>query len=126
MDYDDSTVPEGPTRAVPGIYTFRVEDATDETFRSCNHGVKLVLMTAAFPDRDIKVTTRLVFVKSALWKVKEFLDSVGLPFSPPPPTESLIGLTGSAEYELDEKGYLTVARFIPASANNGPDNDAPF
>ena len=121
MDYDDSEVPQS-NRAVPGVYSFIVEDATDETFKTGSHGVKLVLMTAALNDRDVKVTTRLVTVKNALWKVKEFLDSVGLPFSPPPPTESLVGRHGRAEYELDEKGYLVVKNFLPASANNGPDS----
>jgi len=121
MHYDDSHVPEQQGRAVPGIYSFTVGDATDEIFKSGNAGVKIALQTAAFPDRDIKVTTRLVTVQSALWKVKEFLDSIGLPFSPPPATESLIGRSGRAEYVLDDKGYLEVKTFLPASASNGPD-----
>ena len=122
MEYDDRKVPQSGGRAVAGVYSFYVGDAIDQFFKTGNPGVTLTLMTAAFPNRDVKVTTRLVTVKSALWKVNEFLQSVGVPFSPPPPTESLIGKRGRAEFVLDDKGYLEVKSFLPASANNGPDS----
>ncbi len=60
--------------------------------------------------RDIKVFVNLVNVKGALWKTKEFLDSIDLPFSPPPPNERLLGRSGKAEFVLNEKGYLEVSQ----------------
>lgn len=121
MQYDDSEVPKSAPRATAGVYAFTVEDATDETFRSGNDGVKLTLATEAFPDRNVRVFCNLVTVKNALWKVKQFLDSVGMPFSPPPDTNKLVGLRGSARYIVNDKGYLEVDEFLPAPASNGPD-----
>ena len=121
MNYNEEDLVEGGGRAVPGVYAFTVGNAEDTVFKSGNPGITVVLQTAAFEDRDIKVTTRMVTTKAGLWKVKEFLDSIGVAFYPPPATESLIGKTGHAEYVLDEKGYLEAKKFLPADASNGPD-----
>ena len=44
------------------------DQAEEKTFKSGNQGCRLVLMVAAFHDRDIKVFDNLIYVESAAWK----------------------------------------------------------
>lgn len=115
----------GGGKAQPGDYTFKVDQIEEVTFRTGSEGWKAQLLVGALADKDIKVFCNLVNTKAALWKMAEFLASIGLDFNNPPkggwePT-ACEGKVGKATFKLGEKGYLEVEAFLPASANNGPD-----
>jgi len=97
---------------VPGIYTYRVVNIGDRTFSTGSHGVGMELSVSMGASK-VKVYANLVMVPKALWKVKEFTDSLGVEFDPPPSNDSLIGREGEAEFKLGEKGYLEVLKFLP-------------
>ena len=114
LGYNPSEMDPSAGRAEPGTYRFRVDEAAETTFRSGSHGLKLVLLVAAYADRDISVYDNLVYHPKALWKVDAMLKSVGLDFSSPPEAHELIGRQGVAEFRLGERGYLEVAKYVPA------------
>lgn len=121
MGYNPNEVGEKPRRATAGVYDFVVESVQETTFRSGNRGAKGKLQVAAFPDKDITVFVSFVYTPTALWKLDQFLTSVGQDFNNPPEPEHLTGMKGKAEFTIDEKGYLEAGKFLPAMANNGPD-----
>lgn len=122
MNYNpaDKAEGSGPVKAKPGKYRFRVEEATEKTFNSGNEGCRLVLLVAAFSDRDVKVFDNLIYVPNSLWKTEQFLASLGFDFNHSPEVHRLVGKTGEAEFRINEKGYLEVDTYLPASANNAP------
>ena len=123
MGYNaDAEIKEGGgARAEPGVYFFKVDAAAEKLFRSGNEGAELVLLVGAFEGRDVKVFERFVYTDAALWKLKQFFDCTGFDFRSPPEVEELVGVTGMADFERDEKGYLRVKSYLPGDANNGPD-----
>ena len=118
------------TVAEAGQYRFFVGDAVETTFRSGNEGLKITLEVAAFEDRDIKVFENLVYMDKALWRLEEFLTSVGLDYSKPPELDQLHGLEGMAEFVLGDKKqdgrqYLEVAAFLAPDASQPGSGDGP-
>lgn len=127
MDYNPQDMVEGGGRAKPGEYSFYVEHAEETTFRSGNRGLVVTMQVAAFAERDVKVFDRMTYVPTALWKVKQFMDSIGLDFNASPPVATLMGKRGRAKFVCGEKGYLEAEEYLPAPADNGPDGDTvPF
>jgi hypothetical protein len=110
----------GGGKAEPGRYRFKVDSAIEKTFRSGNEGLETVLLAGAFETRDVKVFARFAYTPKALWKLEQFMQSIGLDFQDKSlQPADFFGRTGEADFILDEKGYLEVENFIPASANNG-------
>jgi hypothetical protein len=113
---------EGGGSAKPGIYPYVVDQITEKTFNSGNDGWKVELMVGAFPDRDIRVFCNLVNVPAALFMMEQFCNAHGVDFnSGEYDPRDFEGKAGRAEFKNNEKGYLEVKAFLPASANNGPD-----
>ena len=64
------------------------------------------------------------------------MKSIGLDFYRPPEVHELVGKMGRAKFTTNEKGYLAVEEYLPASANTAPgasqpaeavhDDDVPF
>lgn len=104
----------------PGDYVFVVANAEEVTFRSGNQGLKIELSVAALPDRDIKVFENFVYLPIALWRLREFMDSIGLDFGNMPGLREIIGAAGKATFVENDRGYLTAKKFHAAPANNAP------
>lgn len=123
MSYDPNNAAQTQKteKARAGTYTYRIAEFYETKFRSGNTGIKAVLEVQAFPDRDIKVYDAFVYTETAIWKLQQLFESLRLNFNDPPDTEHVVGMAGKAEFELNDKGYLGVRRYIPAEANNGPD-----
>jgi hypothetical protein len=122
MNYRPGDKIDGGGRAEPGTYVFRVDEARETTFKTGTEGAEVTLMVGAFTDRDIKVFERFAYMPKALWKLEQFMNAIGEDFAHPGEIYDLVGKTGRAEFEHDEKGYLRVKEYIPANANNGPDS----
>lgn len=140
MNYNPSEKVDSGGRATAGRYRFKVDEANETVFRSGSEGVKLKLLVAAFKDKDVKVFDNLVFHPNALWKVEQFMQSIGLDFNDTSiQAHDLVGLTGEAEFVVGENKYLEVAEYLPAKAGNvaakpktngrptvAPTDDVPF
>lgn len=114
---------EGGGRAQPGTYPFKVEEAQEVTFKTGAEGLSVKLLVGAFHNRDITVFARFTYGESAQWKLKQFMDAIGVDFYRPPQNAyELERHTGKAKFKLGDNGYLEVDEFIAASANNGPDS----
>lgn len=112
----------GGFSAEPGTYPFLVEEYTEKTFNTGSRGASLKLKVRVSPDKTITVYDNLVFVDKAQWKIKQFLEGVGLSYDPPPEVRLIFNARGKAVFEVDDQGkYLRVAEYLPAPANNGPD-----
>lgn len=119
MDYNPEDKVESGGTAQPGKYRFKVDEAVETTFRSGNKGLKAKLLVAAFSDKDITVYCNFVYLPQSLWKLEQFMSSIGLDFSDKSLTaHDFVGLQGDAEFVAGEK-YLEAGDFIAASANNG-------
>jgi hypothetical protein len=101
-------------RAEAGTYSFKVDDVTEKTFSSGNEGLSVKFLVAVSGERDVTVYSNFVYVPKALWKLKEFMDSIGVDFEQPPEPWELVNKTGTAAFVVGEKGYLEVDTFIPA------------
>jgi hypothetical protein len=121
MNYRPDDKIDGGGRAEPGTYVFRVEEARETTFKTGTEGAEVTLMVGAFEDRDITVFERFAYMPKALWKLEQFMNAIGEDFAHPGEVYDLVGRTGRAEFEHNDKGYLRVKEYIPANANNGPD-----
>ncbi len=124
----------GGRRAEPGTYSFYINEAYEDTFRSGNDGVKIKLDVAAFEDKDVTVFENFVYVSQALWKLEEFLTCLGFDFNNPPEIDELIGKEGKAKFKLgaerDGKRYLEVEEYLkpgasPPRQSSGPGNMPP-
>lgn len=111
----------GSGKAQPGVYDFIVDECSEETFRSGNQGLKVKLLVAALETRDVTVFDRFVYVPKALWKLEQFMASVGVDFNNPCEAHEIERRCGRASCVVGEKGYLEVEEYLPAMANNGPD-----
>lgn len=120
LGYNPNEKTEGGGRADEGEYDFVVDDAEEKTFRSQNEGLAVTLMVGAFADRDVKVFDRFVYLPQSLWKLEEFLASLGCDFNNSPDAQELIGMQGRASFVKGEKGYLEPDTYVAASANNAP------
>jgi hypothetical protein len=118
MAYEPADLVEdgvGRRKPEPGTYRFSVVNAVEKTYNSGNQGVDLEL-AVDIDGTDIKVYTRMVYTPKALWRVKQCLTSLSMPFSPPPAVMDLIAKVGVAEFVTGEKGYLEVDKFLEARA----------
>ena len=62
----------------PGVYDFEVIKAEQRTSKSGNPMIELVLKVRDMNDRERQITDYLVNMKSMMFKIKHFADSVGL------------------------------------------------
>jgi hypothetical protein len=120
LGYNPEDKEEGGGRAAAGEYDFVVDDAEETTFRSGNDGLKVKLMVGAFDDRDVTVFDRFVYLPSSLWKLEEFLASIGCDFNNSPNAHEIIGMQGRASFVPGDRGYIEAETYIAASANNAP------
>lgn len=118
MNYKPEEMIEGGGRATAGRYHFKIDEAQERTFKSGNDGLEVKLLVAAFDSRDVTVYDRFVFLNNSTWKLKQFFDAIGVDFNNPPDAHDLIGLTGEAEFEVGEKGYIEAGLYIAAGANS--------
>lgn len=113
----------GGGKAHPGEYVFKVDVANEVTFKTGGEGLKIELLVGAFNNRDIRVYVNLSYSEKAQWRLKQFMDAIGVDYyRPPESAHSLEGRTGRARFKANEKGYLEPDEYFPASANNGPDH----
>lgn len=130
MKYQSNTEYTGSNggKAEPGTYAFIVGNAEETESRAGNAMIKLqLLVTPDGFDNPVTVYENLVFTDKALWKIEQFCNCVGLEdaFKISEETgRALIDLDpfdclnkqGLAEFELNDKGYLSAAEFLePAS-----------
>ncbi len=119
MNYNPNDKTEGGGRATAGRYRFKVDDAQETTFKSGNEGVQVTLLVGAFDSRDVKVFDRFVFLPNSLWKLEQFMQSIGLDFHDTSiKPGDMVGLAGEASFVVGEKGYLEPDTYLPAEAGN--------
>lgn len=122
--YNPDEMIEGGGRAEAGKYRYKIDDIQEVTFRSGNPGWKVILLVAAFDDRDIKVFDNIVNTPGALWRLKQLCDACGKDFNNPPvggwDPYDFVNKTGTADFEVADNGYLKVKEYCAASANTGP------
>jgi hypothetical protein len=100
-----------------GKYEFKVEEADETTFKSGNSGLKVKLLVGYTNGRDVPCFCNLVYTDNMLWKVEDFMDSIGLDFENPPDAWELVGKTGWAEFKVNERGYFEVKSFAMPAAS---------
>jgi hypothetical protein len=123
MRFDASEyVPQDITPVKAGSYTFTVIGAVEGQSKHNNDMISLELQVDV-PGRDnpVKVYDYLVSVPKALFKIKQFCDSVELNFEVGNlEADGLIGLTGTARFRMglpkdNGKRYLEVQEYLPVA-----------
>jgi hypothetical protein len=129
--------PEKKKKLEEGTYTFLVEHAGWKTPRTKPDGsvgadylgLELKLTNAS---REAKVYDNMFFTPASLWKIKSFMEAVGLDFSSEPDKDYMpilfAGKTGTAHFKAGENGFLVVAYYVnPAEVTDAPNSDSiPF
>lgn len=120
LGYDPGNIDpnKGPGKqSEPGRYPFVVIEVEEKSFgRDGNTGLKVV-MEVAVGDRDIKVFENLIYVEQSQWRLKQFLESVGLDYDDPPDIDDLFNTQGVADFKLgkprgdNDRRYLEVDHF---------------
>jgi hypothetical protein len=108
---DDEGGGDFPARK-PGRYDFKVDEASETVFSSGNKGLKLKFLVAHKEDHDATCYENLPYTDNMLWKLSDFLDSLGLDFENPPEAYELVGKHGVADFRVDEKGYFKVKKYL--------------
>lgn len=96
----------------PGKYEFKVDSAEETTFSTGNTGLKVKLLVGYDNGRDVPCFCNLVYTAKMLWKVEDFLDSLGFDFENPPDAWELVGKSGWGEFKVNEKGYFEAKGFL--------------
>ena len=111
-----------------GEYFFKVESCDGHESQAGNSGMKLKLTVRVEDDRDISVYDYLMFTKKALWKMRDFCNSVGIDFYGQNDLEpkDYLGMVGRANFELGEENeagrrYLGVDGYIPQNEQTAPE-----
>lgn len=122
MQYTPSKTAESKGGSVPsGEYPFRVDRAEEVRFDTGTDGAKIELKVKVSESREIKVFARLSYVEQAQWKLKQFMDSIGLDFyNPPSDISEIEGRTGRAKFKLNDRGYLDADKFLPSKDGGAP------
>lgn len=94
----------------PGIYPFKVESAEEKTFSTGTPGLSVKLIVG-YQGRDVPCFVNL-FYEKAEWKLKTFLDSIGLDYDSPPELFEIEGKLGMAKFKIKDDGYFDVAAFL--------------
>lgn len=110
MDYDNESEPQGG-RAQAGRYRFKVDFASEERGEKGKYAK--VTLLADVGGRDMKVFTNLSYSPKALWKLKEFMTSIGLDFHGKNELWDMVGQTGVADFVVGYRGYLEAKMFLP-------------
>jgi hypothetical protein len=117
LDYDNTKEPTS-NRAEAGTYPFKVDEIEERRFNSGNKGLEATII-ADVGGRDVTCRfVKFVYTDKALWKLKEFMESIGLDYHGKNEVRDFRGRMGIAEFGLNEKGYLEPRKFLP-------DEDAP-
>ena len=104
-----------------GEYPFRVQTAEEVRFGTGTDGAKLELQVRVSDDREVKVFANLSYVDTAQWKLKQFMESIGLDFNnPPDDIAELEGRTGRAKFKPNKKGYLEAEKYLPSADGGAP------
>jgi len=116
--FDPAKLVENKTAKVePGRYAFTVESASWKTNKNGNEYVSLELKVDA--GKGIRVFDSLYTTDKALWRVKAFMEAVGMDFSDPPEKDYLpvafAGKLGGASFITGDRGYLEVEYFLSPS-----------
>jgi hypothetical protein len=130
FSYNPDEKEDSGGRAEEGTYSFKVDDITEKTFKSGNDGWAVMLLAAALEDKDVTVYDNLVNVPTALWKFEAFCNALGYDFANPPAggykPEQFVNRMGKARFVKNDRGYLAVDEYLPASAGSDSEDDVPF
>jgi hypothetical protein len=89
---------------------FKVEAFAEETFKTGTKGAKAKLLVG-YNGRDVPCYVNLFYDK-ATWKLKSFLECIGLDYDSPPEIWEIEGRYGRAKFKVNKEGYFEVARFL--------------
>lgn len=115
---DGHKEPEGSGDWVskPGIYTYKVDEAEEVTFKSGNQGLKLkLLVNDGAPWGDSKCFENIVYGPNSTWRLKALCRSIGVEYSEKLELWDLEGRGGRAKFKVEEyNGYqnLKVGNYI--------------
>lgn len=111
MSYDNESEPVGGS-AEPGRYRYKVDEAEETRFSTGSKGVKATLLVA-IGRRDLKCFVNFSYKEKALWKLKEFMTSIGMDYHAKNEVHDLVGKIGVADFGVNENGYLEAKKFLP-------------
>lgn len=94
-----------------GKYPFKVDIVEEKFFKTGNEGLKVKLLVG-YEGRDVPCFANLAYTPKALWRLKQFLDCIGLDFDNPPEVTEIRNKTGMADFVLNDKGYFEVERWL--------------
>jgi len=139
LSYTPDPLASSTTRdpLLPGTYVFKVDRAEEKTFSTGARGLSVKLLVD-FKGRDVTCFTNLFYDK-VTWKLKSFLECVGLDYGSPPELFEIEGRFGEAKFVIKDN-YFEVATFLSGvdkalkpkapSAGNGKahikEDDVPF
>lgn len=125
-----------------GIYNFQVMDLVQKQSKTGGMMLSLTLECCQEGGRHtVRVYDYLSYADRALWRLKEFLESIGLTFDPPPHATDIYKKYGKAELHKEKaksdgreylrvKHYLSRDEVMQAVADNinnpSDDDDVPF
>lgn len=119
MDYDNEAPVEGG-RAGAGRYAFKVEEAEEARFNNGSKGMMCTLLVDV-GSRDVKCRfVRFSYKPTALWKLKEFMESVGLDYHGKNEVHDFVGRLGLADFIVGESGYIEPKTFLPKGSELPP------
>lgn len=93
-----------------GTYDFKVETATEKTFSTGTPGLSCKLLVD-YNGRDVPCFVNL-FYEKATWKLKTFLECIGLDYDSPPELYEIQDQVGRAKFKVKPDGYFDVASFL--------------
>jgi hypothetical protein len=115
MQYNPNDLKEMPP-IKEGRYVFKVANAEEQTSKSGNPMIKLDMCVKISDYKSLPIFDYLVSTEKALFKIKQFCQSVGLPFNGDLNVDDVLGKTGEAlfmhETGSDGRKYLKVAKYI--------------
>lgn len=94
----------------PGTFDFKVDAAMEKTFSTGTPGLAVKLLVA-YDGRDVPCFVNL-FYEKATWKLKTFIDCIGLDYDNPPELYEIEGRHGRARFKVKDDGYFDVAAFL--------------
>lgn len=118
FSFDEKDTESTGGKVPPGAYQFQIVDVVEKVSQKGNPMWKLTLETQVSADRLIKVFDNIVNTPEAIWKLRCVCDAIDVTCKSPMDPGDILGRTGKAEYVEGEKGYLEIAKYIPANASN--------
>lgn len=114
---EDDLNSEGGGSFEPGIYSFKVEDIQEKTYRTGSAGYS-VLLLVGIGDRDVRVYDNIITnptpgKKHAKWKLAALCRSVGVDPAGGVDPAQLVGKSGTGDFIREEGSkYLSVGEYV--------------